>query len=179
MIEEFKKLKSNDFYLEKPSIKRKNEAKEYVKEFINKNEELKGLGKLKEVINNLTYENYLLYLDKIEKNEIEEVPETTYFLIRREDNKIVGITNLRHYLNERLKKCGGHIGYGIRPTERNKGYAKIGLYLTLLEAKKLNIKNVRVDCKKDNIQSNKVILKVGGKLYKTVRIDSKEVNLYI
>lgn len=43
----------------------------------------------------------------------------------------------------------------------------------------MNIKEVRVDCEKDNIESNKVIVKLGGKLYQTTKIDDKEVNLYV
>ena len=72
-----------------------------------------------------------------EKNYAESkklVPATTYFTIRESDNKIIGMINFKHYLNEYLRNFGGHIGYVIRPTERRKGYAKIQLYLVLLEA---------------------------------------------
>ena len=41
------------------------------------------------------------------------------------------MVNIRHYLNEELSKFGGHIGYSIRPTERNKGYAHEQLKLAL------------------------------------------------
>ena len=51
------------------------------------------------------------------------------FRIKSNDNKIIG--NIKVTLNENLKKFGGHIGYSIRPTERNKGYNKINLYLGL------------------------------------------------
>ena len=43
------------------------------------------------------------------------------------DNKIVGMIDLRHHINHPiLSVWGGHIGYSVRPTERRKGYAKIG-----------------------------------------------------
>ena len=58
----------------------------------------------------------------------EKVPARTYFLVRESDNKIIGMINIRLTLNKRLEECGGHIGYGIRPTERRKGYNKINLY---------------------------------------------------
>ena len=73
------------------------------------------------------------------------------------DNKIIGMVNIRLYLNESLRREGGHIGYGIRPTERRKGYNKINLYLGLLEAKKLGLENVTLACESTNIASIKTI----------------------
>ncbi len=66
-----------------------------------------------------------------------------------------------------LNTWASHIGYGIRPTERRKGYAKIALYLALLEEQKLGEENVLLVCSVDNIGSNKTILALGGKLEKT------------
>ncbi|MBM7621054.1 putative acetyltransferase [Bacillus tianshenii] len=59
------------------------------------------------------------------------VPDSTYWLFREEDEKILGVTNIRHSLTEHLMNAGGHIGYGIRPSERRKGYAKKILELSL------------------------------------------------
>lgn len=70
--------------------------------------------------------------------------------------------NIRLTLNERLKECGGHIGYGIRPTERQKGYNKINLYLALLRCQELGIKNVYLDCDINNLASYKTIEALGG-----------------
>lgn len=61
------------------------------------------------------------------------VPQTYYFLW--EENHIVGVYKLRHYLNEHLRNGSGHIGYGILPAYRNQGYAKKGLALLLEIAK--------------------------------------------
>lgn len=56
--------------------------------------------------------------------------------MRKSDNRILGIINIRHALNDYLLTYGGHIGYSIRPSERQKGYGKIQLLLALKNAKK-------------------------------------------
>ena len=68
------------------------------------------------------------------------VPSTTYFAIREIDNYIVGMVDIRHYLNEFLTQVGGNIGYDVRKSERNKGYAKQMLKLTLEKYKDLKMK---------------------------------------
>jgi predicted acetyltransferase len=90
------------------------------------------------------------------------VPATTYFMIREKDDKIIGMINLRHELNERLAKTGGHIGYSIRPTERKKGYAKIQLYLCLLKAKEIGLEKVMLTCDENNIASAKTMEALGA-----------------
>jgi predicted acetyltransferase len=64
-------------------------------------------------------------------------------------------------------KGGSHIGYGIRPTERRKGYNKINLYLGLLQEQRLGEKRVLLECLADNIGSNKTITALGGILEKS------------
>jgi predicted acetyltransferase len=93
------------------------------------------------------------------------VHHSTFWLIT-DDDQIAGVSNLRHYLNENLLLEGGHIGFGIRPSYRRKGYASLLLELTLLEAKKLNIDKALLTCDKSNIASAKTILKNGGALWK-------------
>ena len=93
---------------------------------------------------------------------INRVPGKTFLLIRKDDNKIVGTINIRWNLSEKMLKFGGHIGYGIRPTERRKGYNKIQLYLVLLEAQKLNLDKVMLDCSVHNLGSDKTIKALGG-----------------
>ncbi len=87
---------------------------------------------------------------------------TTYWLYNDEDSKIIGASNLRHYLTEEGLKYWGHIGYGIRPSERKKGYATKLLKLTLEEAKKRDISKVLLGAYTGNIGSWKVMEKCGG-----------------
>ena len=63
------------------------------------------------------------------------VPQTYYFLW--DDMKIVGLFKLRHCLNDFLRNGPGHIGYGILPEYRGKGYATSGLKLAIEEASKI------------------------------------------
>ena len=152
------------FYLERPSLKRKDEAIEYINEFIRYNSEIHGVGGLNKYLDN--YEQWLEHLDNMRKIiEIDNlVPSETFFLIRENDNKIVGMIDIRLALNEILKKYGGNIGYSIRPTERKKGYNKINLYLGLIECQKQGIKEVLLDCDKNNLGSSKTMKALGGEL---------------
>lgn len=114
------------------------------------------------------------YLENLEiKKETEEgrVPDTTLFCLDRDRNIFVGAVNIRHYLNEELLLTGGHIGDGIRPSERRKGYATAMIALALEECKKLGIERVLMCCDKDNIGSAKSILRNGGVLENEVEED--------
>ena len=105
------------------------------------------------------------------------VPHSTYWLMD-EDQNIVGVSNLRHKLNEALRKVGGHIGYGIAPSHRRKGYATLILELSLLKAGDMGIGDVLVTCHKDNIGSAKSILKNGGILEQELELDGKAIENY-
>ncbi|HFK1498218.1 GNAT family N-acetyltransferase [Bacillus sp. BSL6] len=89
------------------------------------------------------------------------VPDSTYWLVT-DHNRIVGAVNIRHSLTEHLFNAGGHIGYGIRPSERRKGYATKLLALSLEKAKQLNITKALIVCDEVNTASEKTILHNGG-----------------
>ncbi|MEI6498505.1 MAG: GNAT family N-acetyltransferase [bacterium] len=92
------------------------------------------------------------------------VPATLLFLFREGDNKILGATQIRHELNERLLLHGGNIGYGVTPSERRKGYANKMLAMALDYCRGLKLDKVLVTCNKDNIGSRRTIEKNGGVL---------------
>ena len=79
--------------------------------------------------------------------------------------------NIRHFLNEQLLMNGGHIGDGIRPSERRKGYATEMIALALEKCRELNIRKVLMVCDKENIGSAKSIIKNGGVLENEVIIN--------
>ena len=154
------------FFLEVPSLERKEEAIDYINEHEKYNSEINGSGSLYRYL-----DDYEGWLEKLERdyhmvpNE-ERVPARTYFLIRESDNKIIGMINIRTALNERLRKLGGHIGYGIRPTERRKGYNKINLYLGLKVCDEVGINQVLMDADINNPASWKTMESLGGKRIK-------------
>ena len=117
------------------------------------------------------FDFYLNNLDTKEESKGDWVPDTTLFCLDKDRNIFVGAVNIRHYLNDALLKTGGHIGDGIRPSERRKGYATAMLALTLKECKKLGIHKVLLCCDKDNIGSAKAILHNGGILENEVEED--------
>ena len=119
------------------------------------------------------------WLEELKKRSSEDtvpkglVPSSTYLAVREKDNYIVGMIDIRHYLNEYLTQVGGNIGYGVRKTERNKGYAKQMLKLALEKCKELKIKKVLITCNEDNIASEKVILSANAKLEDIRNVDGE------
>lgn len=89
------------------------------------------------------------------------VPDTYFFLWN--DNKIVGLFKIRHYLNAFLKKGPGHIGYGILPEYRGQGLAKQGLILAIEKCKEIiKEEEIYLSVHKDNPASLKVQLDCGA-----------------
>lgn len=110
--------------------------------------------------------------------EAGKVPASTYFALDLDLNIMVGACNIRHYLNEGLRNGGGHIGDGVRPSMRNKGYGKEIVRLALEECKKLGIKEVLMSCTTHNIASKKTIISNGGVYERTVLEDGEELEQY-
>jgi len=124
------------------------------------------------------YHDFNYYLENLEISEPKDgkVPDSVFFLLDTERNILLGAVNIRHYLNDYLLKYGGHIGDGIRPSERGKGYATEMIRLSLLECRKLGIDRVLMVCDKSNIASAKTIIKNGGVLENEFVDDDGEIN---
>lgn len=124
------------------------------------------------------YCDFDYYLDNLEIKEPKDgkVPDSVFFLLDIERNILLGAVNIRHYLNDYLFRFGGHIGDGIRPSERGKGYATEMIRLSLIECKKLGMDRVLMICNKSNIASAKTIIKNGGILENEFADDDGEIN---
>lgn len=98
------------FRLEIPSYGHKEEAIEYIKEFIEYNSEINGTGSLDSYLD--SYEEWIDKLRKIREVVSSEasVPSDTYFMIREEDNRIIGMCNVRLGENAKILSAAGHIG---------------------------------------------------------------------
>ena len=108
-----------------------------------------------------------------------DLPSTTYFAIRKNDDRLVGIIDLRHHINHPiLGTWGGHCGYTVRPSERGHGYAKEMLRLNTSNAKELGIDKLLITCHSDNTASEKTILANGGIYEKTIIVDGTEIKRY-
>mgnify|MGYP003312682671 CR=1 FL=1 len=107
------------------------------------------------------FDNYLENLDVKEPKD-GKVPSSVFFLLDDDRNILLGAVDIRHYLNDYLLQYAGHIGDGIRPSERRKGFATEMIRLALLECKQLGITKVLMVCDKFNIASAKSIIKNGG-----------------
>lgn len=159
------------FYLEKPSQERKKDILDYLNEFVQYNSDVNGAGALVEILSGQSFEEALNRCLNMKNEEYAKkhgrCQSKAFLLIRKNDNKLIGMINVRWNLTEEMKMFGGNIGYGIRPTERRKGYNKINLYLGLLEAKKLGLDKVMLDCETSNIASSKTMISLGGVLDRT------------
>ena len=107
-----------------------------------------------------------------------KVPDSTFFCLDMDRNIMVGAVNIRHRLNDRLLLDGGHIGDGVRPSERGRGVATAMIGLALEECRRLGIRRVLMVCDKDNIASARSIIKNGGMLENEVVVDGETVQRY-
>ena len=127
-----------------------------------------------------SFDDWLDVALSIEKERLsrENVHASAFFSVRKSDNKIIGSVQLRHFLTPELEMHGGHIGFGIRPSERRKGYGKCQLMLTLDVARKMEIPKVMISCDKVNISSSKTIISCGGILTCETLYRDKEQQIF-
>ena len=103
------------------------------------------------------FAGYLRLTRAWERGEVEPglVPCTSLFL-RDPEGTLLGSLRLRHRLNEGLWQDGGHIGYDIRPSARNRGHATRMLALALDEARALGLPWVLLTIDEANAASIRV-----------------------
>ncbi len=106
---------------------------------------------------------YLAHLDECSRGEglaKEFVPHTTYWLVQA--GVVVAVSNLRQRLTDSLRREGGNIGYGVRPSARRRGFATEILRRTLEEARTLGLGEILITCANTNLGSIGTILNNGG-----------------
>ena len=149
----------------------------YRQEFLDCGDSMDGTSHLRRMEDPKKWVDYCCLSKDPDNLSDGSVPATQFIFIREEDNKIVGMLQIRHFLNDYLKNYAGHIGYSVAPSERRKGYATQMLRIALPECQKLGIDKVLITCIDSNVGSRKTILANGGVYESTVYEPDEKVNL--
>ncbi len=162
--------------LVKPTLEMQEMILEFVLEFTQYNEHTIngccGLTRYDE------YSDWLNYIENVEKGLIaDRISSSTYVAADSETKLIIGIIDIRHYLNDE-HFYSGHIGYSVRPNQRNKGYGSEILRMGLEKSKELNLDKLMLTCKKDNVASQKVIERNNGILEMEIVDDGEAYMVY-
>lgn len=162
----------------RPTKEYEKQAYDYIQEFKKSNSPINGVGGL-----DCYLDNYDEWLEKLEierkmQPTPDRVPAGTFMLIRKSDNKLLGIVNIRMSLNDKLLQHSGHIGYGIRPSERKKGYASYQLYCALKFCDENGIDRALLTCDKNNIGSAKTIQNCYGVLENEIQEENRITQRY-
>lgn len=165
-----------DIKLILPNKTHKKQVEEYKQKMFDANSSMDGCGDLK----SCDFDEWLKRCKdyKAGKNlPLGYVPATQYICIRKTDNKLIGMLQIRHSLTEFLLNYGGHIGDSISPDERQKGYGKKMLGLGIAKCKNLGIEKVLITCKDTNAASRKCIIANGGVYEDTRHFEPENINL--
>ena len=160
-----------------PCTEYAEEIRAYRQEFLTAGDSMDGCGPLRRCADPAQW------LQEIEKYmHPETLPEdkvqaTQFICVRANDNKLIGMLQVRHTLNEYLEKYAGHIGYSVRPSERRKGYAKRMLKSGLDYCRELGLTRVLISCKPENEASRRTILANGGVYENTVLEPDRNIEL--
>ena len=166
-----------ELILIRPSAEYGVQIMEYRQEFLDAGDSMDGCGPLRRFDNSLEYLKACKDYENPETVPENLVQATQFICVRKSDNKLVGMIQVRHRFNEYLEKYAGHIGYSIRPTERRRGYAKEMLKMALPFCKGIGLNKVLISCIDGNIGSEKTILANGGVYESTVHEPNGNKNL--
>jgi predicted acetyltransferase len=161
----------------RPTSEYASQIAEYRQEFLDAGDSMDGCGPLRRIEDPEEYIKICNDYEDPYKVPSHLVLATQFFFIRKCDNKLVGMLQVRHYFNEYLEKYAGHIGYSVRPSARRKGYAKEMLKAALPFCREIGLTKVLISCIDGNIGSEKTILANGGVYESTVHEPNEDRDL--
>ena len=161
----------------RPSAEYADQIREYRKEFLDAESSMDGTGQLRSIEDPLEWIKTCELYNSKETVPEGKVPSTLFLCVRKEDNRLVGMIDLRHELNDYLRTFGGNIGYSIRPSERRKGYANKMLSLLLPYCREMGLDKVMISCRVENEGSRRTILANGGVYEGTSHEPDRNVDL--
>jgi len=168
-----------DLILVRPTLELKDKALEYRQEHYNNGEMIINGSELLDKTE--SYEQWLVSVTNNSNPDTvnpDWVLTDTFFAITPDDNKIVGIIDLRHTLNDFLKDFG-NCGYSVRPSERKKGYATKMLSQIIEVAKAAGLKELHLSVEKNNEPSIKTIIKNNGKYERSFEYNGELADVYL
>ena len=157
-----------ELLLIRPTAEYASQIAEYRQEFLDAGDSMDGCGPLRRLEDPVEYLKTSKEYEDPATVPPHLVPATQFFLVRKSDNKLLGMLQVRHRFNDYLEKYAGHIGYSVRPSERRKGYAKELLKTALPFCREIGIDKVLIACIAGNVGSEKTILANGGVYESTV-----------
>lgn len=157
-----------ELLLIRPSSEYADQIAEYRREFLDAGDSMDGCGSLRQIDDPLQYIQKCIDYESLETLPADRVLATQFMLVKKNDDKLVGMIQVRHYFNNYLEKYAGNIGYSVRPSERRRGYAKEMLKMSLAFCRNLGLEKALITCIDGNIGSEKTILANGGVYESTV-----------
>ncbi len=128
-----------------------------------------GCSNLQECVTAEKWIDEVTAMEKPETCPEGYVTANTYLAVRKADNRLIGVIDLRHHINNPvLSLWGGHMGYTIRPSDRQKGYGKEMLRQNLEKCRERGMEKVMITCFRWNEASERTILANGGVFEKEI-----------
>ena len=166
-----------DYILIRPTAAYAEQIAQYRQEFLDTGSSMDGTGPLHRIEDPMEYIALCEALENPQTVPPHLVPATQFLFVRKQDNRLVGMLQVRHCFNDYLKQYGGHIGYSVRPSERRRGAAKEMLHAALPFCREAGMERLLITCIEGNTGSEKTILANGGVYESTVQEPNENVLL--